>query len=119
VHFQASLPANPAAQKPLAQPVNVHQHVLVGLFHIGHGVGFQTQLFSDKSFYEHLVRSFRIPWSGNYEGKPMRGAPQSASIHNLKHSKDFNCHYTFGTGTLFRAMTGLDICPVPPADIEG
>jgi hypothetical protein len=63
-------------------------------------VGFQTQLFSDKSFYEHLVPSFRSPWSGNYEGKPIRGASQSASIHNLKHSKGFNCHYTFGTGTL-------------------
>jgi hypothetical protein len=48
MHFQTSLPANPAAQKPLAQPADVHQHVLVGLFHLGHGVGVQTQLFSDK-----------------------------------------------------------------------
>src|ERR1019366_1022551 len=87
------------AQKPLTQPVDVHQHVLVGLFHLGHGMGFQTQLFSDKSFYEHLVRSFRSPWSGNHEGKPMRGASQAPSIHNLKHSKGFNCLYTFGTGT--------------------
>src|ERR1039457_5555905 len=36
-------------------------------------MGFQTQLFSDKSFYEHLVRSFRSPWSGNHEGKPRCG----------------------------------------------
>src|ERR1039457_2982398 len=63
-------------------------------------MGFQTQLFSDKSFYEHLVRSFRSPWSGNHEGKPMRGASQTPSIHNFKHSKGFNCHYTFGTGTV-------------------
>lgn len=31
----------------------------------------------------------------------MRGASQAPSIHNPKHSKGFNCHYTFGRGTLF------------------
>jgi hypothetical protein len=47
VNFQASLSANPAAQEPLAEPVDVHQHALVGLFHLGHGMSFQTQLFTD------------------------------------------------------------------------
>jgi hypothetical protein len=28
----------------------------------------------------------------------MRGASSTPSIHNLKHPKAFNCHYTFGTG---------------------
>ncbi|HXB68327.1 MAG TPA: hypothetical protein VNY05_08790, partial [Candidatus Acidoferrales bacterium] len=60
--FQASMSTNPTAQKPFAQPVDMHHHVFVGLFDLGHGVGFQAQLFSDKSFYEHLVRSFRSPW---------------------------------------------------------
>src|SRR5204862_5473645 len=54
VNLPASLTANPAAQEPLTEPVDVHQHALVGLLHLGHGMGFQTQLFSDKSFNKHL-----------------------------------------------------------------
>jgi hypothetical protein len=54
VNLQASLSANPAPQESLAESVDVHQHALVGLFHLGHGMGFQTQLFSDKRLYEHL-----------------------------------------------------------------
>jgi hypothetical protein len=34
----------------------------------------------------------------------MRGASQTPSIHNFKHSKGFNCHYTFGTGTVSEAV---------------
>jgi len=37
-----------------AQPVDVHNHELFGFLNLGHGVCFQPQLFSDKSFYEHL-----------------------------------------------------------------
>jgi hypothetical protein len=36
----------------------MHQHALGGLFHLGHRVGFQTQLFSDKGLYEHLATRF-------------------------------------------------------------
>jgi hypothetical protein len=54
VNLQAPLSANPAPQKPLSQTVDMHQHALVGLFHLGHGMSFQTQLFSDKGLYEHF-----------------------------------------------------------------
>jgi hypothetical protein len=50
VNFQASLSANPAAQKPLAEPVDVHQHARIALFDFSHSMGFQAQLFSDKGF---------------------------------------------------------------------
>jgi hypothetical protein len=56
VNFQASLSANPAAQKPLAEPVDVHQHARIALFDFSHSMGFQAQLFSDKGFYEHFRR---------------------------------------------------------------
>src|SRR6266571_2119414 len=39
--------------RPLAQSIDPHQHMLVGLFHLGDGVGLQAQLFSDKRFDEH------------------------------------------------------------------
>src|SRR5581483_8364144 len=32
----------------------MHPHALVGFLHLGHGMGFQTQLFSDKGLNEHL-----------------------------------------------------------------
>src|SRR5206468_35012 len=37
VNLQASLSTNPAAQESPSQPVDIHQHALVGLFHLGHG----------------------------------------------------------------------------------
>jgi hypothetical protein len=49
MNVPAALSAHPAAQKSFSQPVNVHQHALAGFFYVCHGVGFQTQLFSDKS----------------------------------------------------------------------
>ena len=52
--LQASAAANPATQQPTAEPVDVHQHALAGLFHPGHRMGFQTQLLSDKGLNEHL-----------------------------------------------------------------
>jgi hypothetical protein len=54
VNLAASPPTNSAAQKPLAEPVDMHHQVLVRLFHLGHRMGFQAQLFSDKGLYEHL-----------------------------------------------------------------
>jgi hypothetical protein len=42
LHFPAAPSAHPASQKPLAQPIDEHQHVLSGLFHLRHGVGFQA-----------------------------------------------------------------------------
>jgi hypothetical protein len=56
VNLLASLAANSAAQESLAKPVDVHQHALVALFHLGHAMRFQTQLFSDKGFYEQIER---------------------------------------------------------------
>jgi hypothetical protein len=61
VYLKASLPANPTAQESLPQPVDVHQHAVVSLFYRDDGMNFQTQLFSDKGFYEHLGSSpFRV-----------------------------------------------------------
>jgi starvation-inducible DNA-binding protein len=37
----------------------------------------------------------------------MRGASQAPSIHNLKHSQGFNCHYTFGTGARYLKTKNL------------
>jgi hypothetical protein len=54
VHLPASLSANPAAQQPAAKPVDEDQHGVIGLFHLGHSMSFQTQLFSDKGLNEHL-----------------------------------------------------------------
>src|SRR5205823_13375682 len=73
VNLQTSLPANPAAQKPPAEPIDVHQHALVGLFHFGHGMSFQTQLFSDKGFYEHLGSGPFVFFDRNNENNPIPG----------------------------------------------
>src|SRR5262249_27748736 len=54
MNLQASLSADPAAQQPPPEPVDPHQHALARLFHPGHGMDFQTQLFSDKGLNEHL-----------------------------------------------------------------
>jgi hypothetical protein len=42
LHFPAALSAHPASQKPPAQPIDEYQHLLGGLFHLRHGVGFQA-----------------------------------------------------------------------------
>jgi len=46
--------ANATAQQPLPEAVNVDNHLLLALLHLGHSMGFQSQLFSDKRLYEHL-----------------------------------------------------------------
>jgi len=40
---------------------------LAGFFHLGHSVGFQAQLFSDKRLYKHLGRFPFMFLVGNYE----------------------------------------------------
>src|SRR4029077_12032324 len=76
VNLPAALPANPAAQESFSQPVNMHQHALVSLFHAGHGMGFQTQLFSDKRLYEHLGSALSYSLVGNTKLTRRRGASQ-------------------------------------------
>ncbi|MGQ9636098.1 MAG: hypothetical protein ACUVXB_17885, partial [Bryobacteraceae bacterium] len=73
MNLVASLPANPAAQEPLSQPVDMHQHALIGLFHLGYGMGFQTQLFSDKRLYEHLGSGPFVFLGRKHEINPMPG----------------------------------------------
>jgi hypothetical protein len=46
--------ANATAQQPLPEAVNVDNHPLLALLHLGHCMGFQSQLLSDKRLYEHL-----------------------------------------------------------------
>ena len=84
VNLQTSLPANPAAQKPLAEPIDVHQHALAGLFHFGHGMSFQTQLFSDKGFYEHLGSGPFVFFGRNNEINPMPGCPSNPARSQLQ-----------------------------------
>ena len=73
VNLQASLSANPAAQEPLSQPVDIHQHALGGLFHLGHAMSFQMQLFSDKGLYEHLGSGPFVFLGRKHEINPMPG----------------------------------------------
>ena len=47
----------PQRSKTAPQPVDVDDHVLLGLLHLRHGMGFQSQLLSDKCFDEHLDSS--------------------------------------------------------------
>jgi hypothetical protein len=62
VNLPAALAANPTTQEPLAQPVDVHQHKLVGLFHLGYGVSCQTHCFLIKVSMSTSDRTFRVPW---------------------------------------------------------
>ena len=84
MNLPASLTANPAAQQSLAEPVDPHQHALVRLFHLGHGVRFQTQLFSDKSFNEHLGLVLSYSLVGNTKINRYRGAVQSPAELQLQ-----------------------------------
>src|SRR6516165_10335588 len=77
VNLQASLSAYPAAQEPLSQPVDMHQHVLVGLFHLSHGMSFQMQLFSDKRLYEHLGPGPFVFLGRKHELNPLPGCPSN------------------------------------------
>ena len=59
MNLPAPLVANPAAQQPQFQTIDEDDHLLVVFFHPGDRLGFQSELFPDKSFYEHLDPTFR------------------------------------------------------------
>src|ERR1700686_721886 len=67
MNLPAALPTHPTAQQTPVQAVDVHDHELFGLLNLGHGVRFQAQLFSDKSFYKHLG-----PFPSSFSGKQLR-----------------------------------------------
>ena len=74
VDLPASLPANPAPQQPLAQPVDRDDHELLGFLHLRHRVSFQSQLFSDKCLQEHLGSIPFVVRANNLERIKDRGA---------------------------------------------
>jgi hypothetical protein len=75
--------------------INMHEHELVGLFHLGHGVGCQTQLLSDKGFSEHLgsVPSYFL--AGNRKLTDAGVPFKSLSGRKPKQFNSFKCDYTF------------------------
>ncbi|HLK34723.1 MAG TPA: hypothetical protein VKT29_16630, partial [Terriglobales bacterium] len=79
----------------------MHPHALVGFLHPGHGVGFQTQLFSDKGLNEHLGSGPFVFLGWKHEISWMPGCRQILTDCNFKHSKGFNPNYTFRRRTLF------------------
>src|SRR5215468_6462039 len=105
MNLQAPLPANPAAQQPPPEPVDPHQHALVRLFHLGHGMGFQTQLFSDKGLNEHLGSVLSYSLVGNTKLARYRGALQSPDRLQLQPFKTVQPHYTFRRRRLFGRTT--------------
>src|ERR1700674_2308680 len=101
MNLPAALPTHPTAQQTPVQPVDVHDHELFGLLNLGHGVRFQAQLFSDKSFYKHLG-----PLPSSCSGKQLRkdsSGPRCCStarqLASPSQSKGFNSSYTFRRGT--------------------
>src|SRR6516162_5788600 len=76
MNLSASLAADAAAQQSTAQPVDMHPHAIVGLFHLGHRMSFQTQLFSDKRLYEHLGSVLSYSLAGNTKLNRCCGALQ-------------------------------------------
>ena len=98
VNLPAALAANPTAQEPLTQPVDMHQHELVGLFYPGHSMGLQTQLFSDKGLYEHLGSVLSYSLAGNTKLNRYGVPFKSPSGRRSKHSNSFKCNYTLRRG---------------------
>src|SRR5215472_1319958 len=96
VNLPASSPANPTAQEPLAQAVDVHPHALAGFFHLCHSVGFQAQLFSDKRLYEHLGR---FPFV--FLGSELRNVTDAGCFSNAGLSATPSIHMASTAITLF------------------
>src|SRR5215510_7102187 len=96
VNLPASSPADPAAQEPLAQAVDVHSHALPGFFHLGHRVGFQAQLFSDKRLYEPLGR---FPFV--FLGRKLRNLTDAGCFSNACLSATPSIHMASTAITLF------------------
>src|ERR1039457_3991449 len=102
VNLPAPLTADPAAQQPLAQAVDVHDHGLVGFLYLRNRVRFQPQLFSDKSLYEHLGLSPSLCFGEQLRRiESRRGAPQEPINGISAQSKDFKHNYTFWRGAEF------------------
>jgi hypothetical protein len=74
VDFSASLPANPAPQPSLTEPVDPDDHELARFRHLRHGVSFQSQLFSDKCLQQHLGSLPFVVRANNLERIKDRGA---------------------------------------------
>jgi hypothetical protein len=88
MNLPAPTSANSASQQPLPQPVDLHHHEFVGLFHLGHGVGCQTQLLSDKRLYEHLGSVLSYSLAGNTKLNRCRGAVQIPAIPQAQALKE-------------------------------
>ncbi len=100
VQLPAALSANPTAQKPLTQSVDVYEHEPVGFFHLCYRVGFQAQLFSDKGLDEHFdPLPFGGPITTALKGLDESGIQAAYSDGNLLHLKPFNLNFTFGIRT--------------------
>src|ERR1039457_4181913 len=98
MHLPAPLPAESATQQPTSQPVDVDDHVILCILHLGHGMGLQSQLLSDERLDEHL----NLFLSGS-EQQPSKdwmfgGFTLGRAPVNMLHLKPFNFNYTFGTG---------------------
>jgi hypothetical protein len=105
VHLSTALPADPASQQSTPQSFDVDDHESIGLLHFRHGMRLQSQLLSEKCFYEHLNP---LPFDGRsttaLKGLDGSGIQAAHSAANLLHLKPFNFNCTFGTGTLVRLV---------------
>jgi hypothetical protein len=75
--FQAAVPARPAAQGSLSQTVGTPRQALAGFCHLRGRMGFQTQLLSDKGFYENLGSVLFVFFGRKNEINRIPGAAQS------------------------------------------
>jgi hypothetical protein len=103
VHLPAALSADPAAQQPTSQSVDVDDHVPLGLLHLRNRMRLQPQLLSQKRFDEHLDP---LPSDGlittALKGLDESGIQAAYSDGNLLHLKPFNLNFTFGIRTHFK-----------------
>jgi hypothetical protein len=84
VHLQAPLPANPAAQKPLSQTIDMRQHgPVLGLFHLRDGVRLQSQLLSEERLHLHSRTSLQLLDAYGIQTRdsfPYRPSPASITL---------------------------------------
>src|ERR1017187_10429895 len=105
VHLAAALPAESATQQPSPQPVDVDDHVLLGLLHSRHGVRLQPSCFliNVSTSTSILFLSMAV------NNSPQRircievSSPGQPAVKLLK-PNHFSSNYTFGTGTLLLRM---------------
>ena len=80
----------------------VYPHAVVRLFHFGHRMRFQAQLFSDQGLYEHLGSLLSYSVAGNTKLNRCRGALQIPVGPQVQtYSSSFRCNHTSRRGTLF------------------